>query len=149
MNEAYKELIPLLDKKHDLLVEVKMSDLEALLKEETKLTTKIAKLEKERREVFTQLAAKEESVRPDMKLAEVIAVAPTSLRGALAKIHAELKEISEQAKNKSEINSVLATGALDAVNVRLNKIGKAAVSPTYGNGGTQQVTHEKKFDFNA
>jgi len=44
---------------------------------------------------------------------------------------------------------VLAFGALDAVNFRLNQISGAVASSTYGPGGKDSVSHSRKFDYNA
>ena len=46
-------------------------------------------------------------------------------------------------------NKNLAQSALNAVKIHLNKLGGAAVGPTYGQRGREGVTHEKKFDFKA
>lgn len=137
-------------KKHDLLIAVNLPKLEPLIRDEGTHAAKIGELEARRKEILTRLAGLEKNLRPDMKMAELYDVAPNPrVRETLQRIHRELDERVEAVTKQNEINSILVHGALNAVNVKLNKIGGASVEPTYGQGGKDIVSHRRNFEFRA
>ena len=150
INKEYGLLQSIEKKKHALLISVNLPQLEPLIKDEGAHAAKIAELEARRKAVLTKLAGLEKNLRPDMKMTELFSVAPNPrIRNLLKELHKELDERVEAVVRQNEINSVLVHGALNAVNVKLNKLSGASVEPTYGQGGKDIVSHRRNFEFRA
>lgn len=146
----YGSLRAIEEKKHGLLIAVDLPQLESAVKEESVHTAKIGELEARRKAILAKLAGLERNLRPEMKMAELFAVAPDPrVREELQRLHKELDERVEAVIRQNEINSILVHGALNAVNVRLNKLSGASVEPAYGQGGKDIVSHRKNFEFRA
>ncbi|MBQ1511086.1 MAG: flagellar protein FlgN [Selenomonadaceae bacterium] len=150
LNKEYGALRSLGEEKHRLLVSVNLAELEGLLKKESQHAARIAEMEARRKKVLAKLAGLEKKLRPDMKMAELFsAVSNPQTRASLEKVHKELSEQVEAVVRQNEINSILVHGALNAVNVKLNRVGGAKVEPAYGQGGKDVVSHRKNFEFRA
>jgi len=149
LSSEYKILLALAKKKHGVLINVNMGELEKILKEEDIHTKNIAALEEKRKEILTKLAGLDKSLRPDMKMAEIYeAVSSPSRRVSLEKIHGELTKLVDDTVAQNEINSILVHGAMQAVSVKLNRLGGADATGGYGKSG-DIVTHKKNFDYKA
>ena len=147
---AYQDILELGERKRGALVSTDMKGLEAILDEERELAHEIQVLEKERKGILERLAKSERGVRPDMKLSEMCALAPSrAIELRLKTLHRSLDEHTERARVQSEDNAVLAQAALNAVRFHLNRVGGVAVDPTYGRGGQDSASHRKNFDFKA
>ena len=150
LNEEYTALRAIGEEKHRLLVSVNLAELEPLLKRENQHTVNIAQAEARRKEVLIKLAGLEKGLRPDMKMAEIFSVVSNpTVKETLQKLHKELDASVEAVVRQNEVNSILVHGALNAVNAKLNQIGGATVEPTYGQGGKDVVSHQRKFEFKA
>jgi len=149
LKTEYDALLALGKKKHGILVMVDLASLEKILKEEDNHTKKVASLEEARKAALMKLASLDKSLRPDMKMTEIYEAVPSpKRRAALEKLHGELTELVDEVVKQNEINSILVHGAMQAVSAKLNQLGGADATGSYGKEG-DIVTHKKKFDFKA
>jgi len=147
---TYQDMLTLGGKKKGALVAVDMKGLEKILEEEKDLARRVQELEKQRKEVLRQLVESNRGIRPDSKLVEMYEFAPSrAIENRLKDLHKKLDGCIQKVQTQNSDNMVLTQGALQAVNFHLNRVGGAAVEPTYGNTGNDVVSHEKKFDFKA
>ena len=149
INAVYEKIFVLGKKKHDYLVTIKLAQLEPLLKEEQKLVDEVQLLEHRRQSVLVKMAGANKDLRPDMTMRELIAFAPVPLQQTLAVMHKQLNGKVDEVVKQNDINSLLATGALDAVTKMLNRLGGAKVDATYGSKGGETVSHRRKLEINA
>ena len=149
LGEVYGDLAKLGEKKKSALVNVDMKKLSALLDEEKIFATKIQQLEQNRLELFKHLSAS--NINPDEATTakDLYKTAPTPAQEKLFTAHERLVQNVQRALKFRDDNQVLAQCALDAAQMRLNKIGGAVVEPTYSGKGADIVTHQKNFDFMA
>ena len=149
INAAYEKIFALGKKKHDYLVTIKLAELEPLLKEEKKLADEVQLLEGRRQSILVKMAGANKDLKPNMTMQELIAFAPAPLQHTLAVMHKQLSQQVGEVIKQTDINSLLATGALDAVTKMLNRLGGARVDATYGRTGGETVSHRKKLEINA
>ena len=150
LNVAYDKATELGERKHKALVTIDMDDLAKILDEEQLLTAKIQKLERQRGELLTNLSKAEPAIKIDSKMEDLFNLAPSrAVEERLKSLHKNLTKKVEKTIMLRDNNQILAQSALNAVKYHLNKIGGATVEPTYGSGGNDIVTHQKKFDFKA
>ena len=148
INAAYEKIFDLGKKKHSYLVTVNLKALEPLLKTEASLADEVKRLEDRRILVLTKMAGTDKRLRPGMTMNELIAFAPAPMQHTLAVLHKQLSAKVEEVVKQSEINNLLATGALDAVTKKLNQLGGARVEGSYGRGG-DIVSHRKNLEIKA
>lgn len=150
LNVAYDKATELGERKHKALVTIDMDDLAKILDEEQLLTAKIQKLERQRGELLTNLSKAEPAIKVESKMEDLFNLAPSrAVEERLKNLHKNLTKKVEKTIMLRDNNQILAQSALNAVKYHLNKIGGATVEPTYGSGGNDIVTHQKKFDFKA
>ena len=150
LNVAYDKATELGERKHKALVTIDMDDLAKILDEEQLLTAKIQKLERQRGELLTNLSKVEPAIKVESKMEDLFNLAPSrAVEERLKSLHKNLTKKVEKTIMLRDNNQILAQSALNAVKYHLNKIGGATVEPTYGSGGNDIVTHQKKFDFKA
>lgn len=150
LGRIYEGLSSLGKKKHDALVTVNLPALESLVKEEQRLLNQVAKLEARRRGAVLGISTEKYGDDYALTAADVFSLAPTvEIRDKLTKLHERLTEFVNATQAQNEINSILAQGALNAVEMNLNRLSGSRVEPTYGNSGQNRVTHRRNFDFNA
>ena len=147
---AYQDVLTLGGKKKNALVAVDMKGLEKILEEEKSLAHRVQELEKKRKGILQKLVESNKSIRPDSKLVEMYAFAPSRpIENRLKELHKQLDTCIKKVEEMNSNNMVLTQGALQAVNFHLNRIGGASVEPTYGSSGQDVVSHKKNFDFKA
>ena len=150
LGEVYDKLAALGEKKRSALVTINMDALAKVLDEEQLIAAKIQRLEKKRGELLTKLSKADITVNEATKAKDFYRSAPTlAVEKRLIQLHERLGRNVDRALKIRDNNQILAQCALDAVQVQLNKIGGATVEPTYGNKGSTNVTHKKKFDYKA
>lgn len=145
---VYDDLAKLGERKHAALVSVDMQKLSAILDEEKLFTTRIQELEQNRIELFNDLS-KNINLNESKTANAFYLSAPLSAQEKLFNSHERLIKNVQRALKIRDDNQVLAQVALDATQVRLNKLGGASVEPTYSGKGSDIVTHKKNFDFMA
>ena len=149
INAAYEKIFAVGKKKHDSLIMIKLQEVDKLLKDESKLVSEVYKLEDKRRAILVKLAGSHEKMRADMTMNELIAFAPPTMQHTLAVLHRQLsKQVGEVVK-QNEVNSMLATGALDAVTKKLNQIGGVRADSGYGRTGDDVVSHRQNWEIKA
>ena len=150
LTSAYESAAAIGRRKHTALVTIDMKSLEKVLNEEQLIISKIQRLEKSRGAILTEMAKSDPSITSETKMADFIELAPDrALRERLRQLHKELSKQVEETIQQRDNNQVLAQGALDAVNFKLNQLGGARIEPSYSNKGGNVVTHRKNFDFKA
>jgi len=149
LTKAYENLKALGQKKRELLIAVDMKSLEQLLKVEEKLLQSVDRLEGQRREVLVQLAGENPGLSAESGMRQVLQACPQAKREHLQEIHRILSDAVAAAQELSENNKILIVSALNAVNYHLNRVGSAAVEPSYGQKGQEMVSRQQKFDFQA
>lgn len=147
---TYQDMLNLGGRKKTALIGVDMKGLEKLLEEEKDLAHRVQGLENKRKEILKRLMEENRAIGPDSKLLDMYAYAPSRpVENRLKELHRKLDDCIKKVQKLNSDNMVLTQGALQAVSFHLNRIGGAAVDPTYGNTGRDTVSHEKKFDFKA
>ena len=147
---AYREAIPLLQDKKKALIGLNLDKIKEISEKEKSLTEKIESLEKQRLEIFADLAKKNPSVNADMKLQDLFRLAPNKIiEQRLEYLQNSLTKNIEEVTNLSSDTQVLAAAALNAAQYHLNRLSGATVEPTYGKSGNDVVTRRKNYDFQA
>ena len=147
---VYQDMLTLGGKKKSALVAVDMKGLEKLLEEEKVLARRVQELEKKRKGILQNLMESNQGIRPDSKLVDMYAFAPSRpIEGRLKELHKKLDDCLKKVQAVNNDNMVLTQGALQAVSFHLNRVGGASVDPAYGSSGQDVVSHQKKFDFRA
>ena len=145
---VYDDLAMLGEKKRSALIDSDMKKLSDLLEEEKILINKVHKLEQNRIELFNDLS-KNINLNESKTANAFYLSAPLPAQEKLFNSHERLIKNVQRALKIRDDNQVLAQVALDATQVRLNKLGGASVEPTYSGKGSDIVTHKKNFDFMA
>ncbi|MBQ8697751.1 MAG: flagellar protein FlgN [Schwartzia sp.] len=149
LSDAYESLLAIEGKKRAVLVAVDLKGLETLVGEEEKQLERIRAAEKRRRDALLALSKEfpVSAARTTMK--EVEAACPKNFRGKLHELHVRVGRRASEAKEAGGMNEFLIRQALGAVEYHLNRISNSSIDPTYGQKGQENVTREKKFDFQA
>ena len=147
LGSIYDDLAELGAKKHAVLINVDMKNLSELLDNEKLLTTEIQKLEQHRIELFRDLSKSNTSETTSAKA--FYKTAPSPVADKLLAVHERLVKNVQRTLKIRDDNQVLAQCALDATQMRLNKLGGATIEPNYSDKGSDIVTHQKNFDFMA
>ena len=150
LSSCYAELAEVSGAKHKALAAMDLKAIERVVKEEERFAAEIERLETRRKAALRVMAEKEAGIRPTMKLRELLAQCPDRrIAGELAALHEELDRRMKEVERFGERNTLLAEGALAAVTANLNRIGGTAAGASYGAGGKESVTRERRFDFKA
>lgn len=143
----YQKLKQLNEEKREILVLVKLRELEKLVRQEEEVIREIHQAENQRRELIAMMAEKGVRVSPDMHMSAVWSQCPDrAQREKLYKLHKMLVRLVDEVQEASANNGILISSALEAVNFRLNQLGGSMVEPAYGSMGQEQVSHIKNFD---
>ena len=143
---VYDGLTKIEERKRDALVGIDMDGLSKILDEENLAAAKIQKLEQKRGSILQELA---KNYPPTQKAEDFYKNAPSlAVEKRLTDLHKKLSKKVESAVKLRDNNQILAQSALDAVKYHLNRLSGATVNSTYSKNGSE-VTHQKKFDFNA
>ncbi len=150
LSSCYAELAKVSGEKHKALAAMDLKAIERVVKEEEKFAAEIERLETRRKAALRALAEREAGIEPTMKLRELLARCPDGrLVQELETLHEELDRRMKEVERLGERNTLLAEGALAAVTANLNRIGGTAAGASYGAGGKESVTRERRFDFKA
>ena len=149
LNKIYQQLIETGRRKRDILVAIDMKALEGLLEEEKQLTQKISLLEQKRQKALIHLAVENRSIKQDTQMAAVLNLAPKELQPILRQLTQALTTSTTEVCELRDNNNILIRAAMNAAAYHLNRIGGARVEPSYGQGGSEVVSHRKNFEFNA
>ena len=147
---VYDDLAKIEEKKHSALVGIDMENLSKILDEENLAASKIQKLEKKRGAILKDLAKNHIEINDSTKAEDFYKYAPSlAVEKRLLTLHKTLTKNVERAIKIRDNNQILAQSALNAVKYHLNRLSGATVEQTYGAGGNDIVTHQKKFNFDA
>lgn len=147
---AYRDAIPLLQDKKKALIGLNFDAIKDLSAKEKTLTEKIESLEKQRLEIFSNLAKQNSNITADMKLKDLFQLAPNKIiEQRLVYLQNSLTKNIEEVTELSSDTQVLANAALGAVQYHLNRLSGATVEPTYGKSGNDVVSRRKNYDFQA
>lgn len=145
----YEMLYTLNIKKRSVLVEINMELLEKIVKKEQEIAEHISDAETRRQGLMLDLSSVCGGVKPGMKRFELYKYIPEEFRAEIIDRDSALDKIVKRVMELAENNTLLISGALTAVNFRLNQIGGSTVEPAYGQSGQEIVTKQKRFDFEA
>lgn len=150
LSSCYAELVRVSEAKHKALAAMDLKAIERVVKEEERFAAEIERLETRRKEVLRSLAEKDAGIEATTKQRELLARCPDRrIAGELAALHEELDRRMREVRLTGENNTLLAESALAAVTANLNRIGAATAGTSYGAGGEESVTRERRFDFKA
>ena len=149
LSDAYAALLSISGKKRAALVAVDLKGLEPIVEEEKQQLERIRVAEKRRQDALLALSKEIPSTHAATTMAEVEAACPEELRLLLRKAHVRLNKTVNDAQEASDANEFLIRQALGAVEYHLNRLSNSSIDPTYGQTGTESVSREKKFDFQA
>lgn len=144
----YLELLAVCARKKTALIAVRIDELEQALRSEGRIVSNIGRLEKKRRDLACQLAAKY-GLPPEHKLADCLDVCGAAVKDRLQSLTVDFATVVDEVAAAVKANDMLARQALNAVNYRLNVLTSATVDTTYRAEGQEQVSTVKAFDFRA
>lgn len=144
---VYDKLAEIEERKHNALVVIDMDGLAKILDEEQLAASKIQNLERKRGKIYQELA-KNVRVNENTKIEDFYKNAPSlAVEKRLLRLHKQLSTSVDNAIKLRDDNQILAKSALNAVQYHLNRLSGATVD-NYNDSGAN-VTHQKKFDFEA
>lgn len=150
LSSCYEELLKVSEEKHKALAAMNLKEIERVVKIEETFATRIERLEERRKAALRALAEKEAGIEPTMKLRDLAErCSDRRLAAELLTLHGELDRRMADVGRVGENNALLAEGALAAVTANLNRIGGVTAGTSYGAGGKERVTRERRFDFKA
>lgn len=148
--DQYQKLKQLNEEKHDVLVLVKLKELEKIIQREENIIRSINQAERKRQEILGRLSDSGVNLKLDSKMQDVWGQCPDApQRELLYKLHKMLSGLVREVQEASANNEILIASALEAVSFKLNQLGGTTVEPAYGRGGQEQVSHRKNFDLEA
>jgi len=144
--EVYRNLKEISDKKTNVIVEGKVSELENIIKLEQSLVVQIGKLEDRREELVSQLS-KELDIKPaDLTVSELVKHLDKEQAAKLESCQDIMVNIMNELKNTNELNSRLIKNSLEYIDFSINLVAAAGSSDNnYGNSG--HVSNSKKRNF--
>ncbi len=150
INTLYGHLLDCSNRKHKALVCVDFKTLEKVLDEEQRLIKAIETLEGQRRQVLKELAESRRDINENTRMEQLFSLIPDNgIRESMKQIHKALNDVIRKVQDLEEANGILVSGALSAVNFKLNQLGGSRVEPAYGGNGKEVVSHDRNFDFKA
>lgn len=141
---AYQEHLTIGEEKRRILISSDLSSLEQILKDQEKNISRIERAEKKRRKIFIDISFQHQNLDTDIKAKDLYQIAPLKLQKALIRLHQDLENIVEQNQNMTQNNEILASAALHAVKIQLNKLTDTTIEPTYGKKGEEKITTKQK-----
>ena len=147
--DLYKQLLVLSKEKRMIVVNVKMKELEKIVRQEQIMIATIGKLEQQRESVLTSLLVSENISTPNKELLDLVMFCDQSTGQKITDIHRQFKETLAELETNNKMNNHLITQALSVVNYNLNVLSETAVGPTYAAQGQEQISKVKRFDYKA
>ena len=147
--QNYAQVLDLNKKKRVILMQVDFKALDAVLQQENKLAAQVAANEAARKIVLQKLSSQYPEIKADTKMLEISQYCPGEKKEELQACHDRLGQLVQASAEASDANRLLISAALSAVNYQLNVLGDTKVTPLYGANGTEQISKNKKFDFEA
>lgn len=147
--DVYKQLLILSKEKRMVIVSVKMTELEKIVRQEQIMVATIGKLEQQREAVLTSLLVSENISTPNKELLDLVMFCDKDMGNKIAEIHRQFKETLAELESNNKMNNHLITQALSVVNYNLNVLSEASVETTYAAKGQEQVSKIKRFDYKA
>lgn len=133
--EIYEQLIPVSEKKTEILVRGDLKELEAVTQEEQLLVEKAAAIGKKRESVITNIGVvlnKDASTLDLGTLANLLGKQPEE-KEKLAKLHDSLKAIMKRLVAVNEKNKNLIENSLEMIEFNMNFIQSTRMSPGVNN----------------
>ena len=149
LNMVYEQLILLGKKKRSVLVAVNFAELEQLLEKENQLVTLVEKYEQQRQNILYELSLAHKEIKKNSKMEDLYPLSPPAVATLLRSEHQQLEAKVKTVIEVRDANKFLVTSALSAVEYHLNRLGNTTVQPSYGAGGTEQISRAKNFEFKA
>lgn len=147
--DVYKQLLILSKEKRMVIINVKMIELEKIVRQEQIMVATIGKLEQQREAVLTSLLVSENISTPNKELLDLVMFCDKDTGKKITEIHRQFKETLAELETNNKMNNHLITQALSVVNYNLNVLSGASVEPTYASQGQEQVSKVKRFDYKA
>ena len=147
--QNYAQILDLNKKKRAILIQVDFKALDEVLQQENKLVAQVAVNEAAREIVLKKLSVQHPAIKADTKMQEISQYCPQEKKEELQKCHDQLGQLVQDSSEASDANRLLISAALSAVNYQLNILGDTKVTQLYGANGTEQISKNKKFDFEA
>ena len=134
--EIYEKLLKISEHKTKVIVENKVAELEALVKEEQNHIAEIAKLEEERESLVQSAAESTGKDSESLNITELAAMLPDNEAAKLRNSSRNISIILESLKNINELNGKLIKNALEYINFSINLLSGSSVSVSnYENTG--------------
>lgn len=142
----YEGILELSNKKTDIIVGGKVSELEGVTKLEQSMILKIGKLEEEREELILKLVDKNQDELSSVTLNSLIKKAPKAQAKQLKECGRQLEAVIKKLSEANSLNSKLIKSSLDYIDFSINVLTTAA-SPdnTYGNAGLSNDAKKRNF----
>ncbi|MBP2631033.1 MAG: flagellar protein FlgN [Firmicutes bacterium] len=147
--DIYKYLLVLSKEKRLVIVNVKMKELEKIVRQEQLMIAIIGKLEQQRGAVLTSLILSENISTTNKELLDLVMFCDQSTGREITEIHNQFKETLAELETNNKMNNHLISQALSVVNHNL-KLRKPDTEPaTSASQEPEQVLNTKRFDCKA
>lgn len=133
--EVYEQLIPISEKKTDILVRGDLKELEEITQEEQVLVEKVSAMGKKREEIIANIGIvlnRDAGTLDLSTLAELLAKQPEE-RKQLAELHDSLKAVMRRLVSINEKNKNLIENSLEMIEFNMNFIQSTRMSPGVNN----------------
>lgn len=133
--EVYEQLIPISEKKTDILVRGDLKELEEVTQEEQSLIEKAGAIGKKREDIIANIGIvlnRDASTLDLSTLAELLGKQPEE-RQQLAELHDSLKEVMKRLVSINEKNKNLIENSLEMIEFNMNFIQSTRMSPGVNN----------------
>ncbi|MCX7780177.1 MAG: flagellar protein FlgN [Negativicutes bacterium] len=135
MLDRYKALLALSKLKREVLVNVKVQELETLVKQEEAIILQVGKLEGLREQTVTEIAQAYRLVPASLTLAKVRELAAAAYAERFAAIDRELGQTLAELTPLNKLNAELIQQSLGFINYNLNLLSQSQAGPTYAPKG--------------
>jgi len=136
----HRQLLQVEEQKERALVEVRLKDLQELVKREQALAEAVQEKEERRKELLPRLLAENRIAGNADKMLDLVRFCDEKTGQRIVGIHTELKDTLRVLTKESKRNELLARQALGVFHYKLNVVSGAQVEPTYASQGAERVT---------
>jgi flagellar biosynthesis/type III secretory pathway chaperone len=138
MADKYLAMTALAEQKRDALVNVRIGEINGIIKQEEALIKEINELERRRAPLVETIAREGKWPRGKVKLLDLVEKAPPDLSDKMQEIGQRLADIVMQIALLNGINNNLLKQAMQIIDYNINILSRAQATPFYGAGGGER-----------
>lgn len=144
--QLYADMLTISDKKTEIIVAGRVSELEEMVKTEEMLVLNISKYEFAREDIVEKIAAQLKVSSDTLTVSELVAKLDAEQAKELDAIRKSILDIIDKLKDKNEVNSKLIKNSLEFINFSINILSNVE-NESNNYGSTGQVREPGKRNF--